>query len=137
MRDNFLGYTLLPDPRRHWAFVRHRHPAGEVGLLRRTRSAVMKDLPPRTTEIVRIAPTAKQLDIDQAQMQIVSAIDRKNYISEMDLLRLQKAGRSSSCWRRNATIGSGRMRQGLDSSLTCAAAAPQDVVARKLDFERP
>jgi len=60
-------------------------------LLRRTRSAVMKDLPPRTTEIVRIAPTAEQLDIDQAQMQIVSTIVRKKYISEMDLLRLQKA----------------------------------------------
>ncbi len=60
-------------------------------LLRRTRSGVMKDLPPRTTEIVRIAPTAEQLDIDQAQMQIVSTIVRKKYISEMDLLRLQKA----------------------------------------------
>ena len=46
-------------------------------LLRRTRGAVMKDLPPRTTEIVRIAPTAEQLDIDQAQMQIVSTIVRK------------------------------------------------------------
>jgi hypothetical protein len=60
-------------------------------LLRRTRSAVMKDLPPRTTEIVRIAPTAEQLEIDQAQMQIVSTIVSKKYISEMDLLRLQKA----------------------------------------------
>jgi SNF2-related domain/Helicase conserved C-terminal domain/SWIM zinc finger len=60
-------------------------------LLRRTRSGVMKDLPPRTTEIVRIAPTAEQLDIDHAQMRIVSSIIRKKYISEMDLLRLQKA----------------------------------------------
>jgi len=60
-------------------------------LLRRTRSAVMKDLPPRTTEIVRIPPTAEQLDTDQAQMRIVSSIVRKAYISEMDLLRLQKA----------------------------------------------
>ena len=60
-------------------------------LLRRTRSAVMKDLPPRTTEIVRIAPTDEQADIELAQMQIVSAIVRKSYISEMDLLRLQKA----------------------------------------------
>jgi hypothetical protein len=60
-------------------------------LLRRTRSAVMKDLPPRTTEIVRIAPTAEQLDNDQAQMRIVSSIVSKKYISEMDLLRLQKA----------------------------------------------
>jgi SNF2 family DNA or RNA helicase len=60
-------------------------------LLRRTRSAVLKDLPPRTTEIVRIAPTDEQAGIELAQMQIVSAIVRKSYISEMDLLRLQKA----------------------------------------------
>jgi SNF2-related domain/Helicase conserved C-terminal domain/SWIM zinc finger len=60
-------------------------------LLRRTRSAVLKDLPPRTTEVVRIAPTGEQLEIDQAQMQIVSTIVSKKYISEMDLLRLQKA----------------------------------------------
>ncbi len=42
-------------------------------LLRRTRSAVMKDLPPRTTEIVRIPPTAEQLDIELAQTRIVSS----------------------------------------------------------------
>ena len=60
-------------------------------LLRRTRSAVMKDLPRRTTEIVRIAPTEEQAGIELAQMQIVSSIVRKAYISEMDLLRLQKA----------------------------------------------
>jgi SNF2 domain-containing protein/SWIM zinc finger len=60
-------------------------------LLRRTRSAVMKDLPPRTTEVVRVPPTAEQADIEQAQMQVVSTIVRKAYISEMDLLRLQKA----------------------------------------------
>jgi superfamily II DNA or RNA helicase len=60
-------------------------------LLRRTRAAVIKDLPARTTEVVRIPPTAEQLDIDVAQMRIVSSIVRKRYISEMDLLRLQKA----------------------------------------------
>jgi SNF2 family DNA or RNA helicase len=60
-------------------------------LLRRTRSTVMKDLPPRTTEIVRIAPTDEQVGNELAQMQIVSSIVRKSYISEMDLLRLQKA----------------------------------------------
>ena len=60
-------------------------------LLRRTRSSVMKDLPPRTTEIVRIAPTDEQACIEVEQMRIVSAIVRKPYISEMDLLRLQKA----------------------------------------------
>jgi SNF2 family DNA or RNA helicase len=60
-------------------------------LLRRTRSSVMKDLPPRTTEIVRIAPSDEQACIEVEQMKIVSAIVRKPYISEMDLLRLQKA----------------------------------------------
>jgi SNF2-related domain/Helicase conserved C-terminal domain/SWIM zinc finger len=60
-------------------------------LLRRTRSAVIKDLPPRTTEIVRVAPTGEQSGIDAAQMHVVSTIVRKKYISEMDLLRLQKA----------------------------------------------
>src|SRR6266851_2206499 len=49
-------------------------------LLRRTRGAVMKDLPPRTTEIVRIPPTDEQLGIDAAQMQVVSTIVRKKYI---------------------------------------------------------
>src|SRR5207244_11714978 len=58
-------------------------------LLRRTRSAVMKDLPPRTTEIVRIAPTDEQAGIELAQMQIVSTNVRKSYISQLVLVRLQ------------------------------------------------
>jgi superfamily II DNA or RNA helicase len=60
-------------------------------LLRRTRNMVMKELPERTTQVIRISPTAEQLEIDGAQMRIVSSIVRKPYISEMDLLRLQKA----------------------------------------------
>ena len=66
---------------------------GRLGpvLLRRTRSSVMRDLPPRTTEIVRIAPTAEQADLHEAHLRIVRAIVRKPYINEMDLLRLQKA----------------------------------------------
>jgi superfamily II DNA or RNA helicase len=60
-------------------------------LLRRTRAAVLRDLPPRTTEVVRIPPTDEQLDVDGAQMRVVSSIVSKKYISEMDLLRLQKA----------------------------------------------
>jgi superfamily II DNA or RNA helicase len=63
----------------------------EPVLLRRTRSSVMEDLPPRTTEIVRIPATDEQLGIDGAQMMIVSSIVKKKYLSEMDLLRLQKA----------------------------------------------
>jgi superfamily II DNA or RNA helicase len=60
-------------------------------LLRRTRATVARDLPPRTTEVLRVAPTEEQAQIDAAQMKTVSAIVSKKYISEMDLLRLQKA----------------------------------------------
>jgi superfamily II DNA/RNA helicase len=51
----------------------------------------MGQLPPRTTEIVRITPTDEQLQLHEEHMQVVSSIVRKKYISEMDLLRLQKA----------------------------------------------
>ena len=60
-------------------------------LLRRTRASVMQDLPPRTTEIIRIAPSDEQLQLHNTHKRIVSTIVRKKYISEMDLLRLQKA----------------------------------------------
>jgi SNF2 family DNA or RNA helicase len=60
-------------------------------LLRRTRQSVMQQLPPRTTEMIRIPPTDEQLEIHRTHMQIVSTIVRKKFISEMDLLRLQKA----------------------------------------------
>lgn len=52
---------------------------------------VMKQLPPRTTEIVRIAPRQEQLDIHETNIKIVAQIVRKPFISEMDLLRMQKA----------------------------------------------
>lgn len=60
-------------------------------LLRRTRESVMKELPPRTTDIVRIEPTEEQLDLHGTHMRVVSSIVRKSYISEMDMLRLKKA----------------------------------------------
>ncbi|MCK4343040.1 MAG: DEAD/DEAH box helicase [Phycisphaerae bacterium] len=60
-------------------------------MLRRTRAAVMQDLPPRTTEIVRLAPTGEQVSLHQEHKRIISLIVRKKYITEMDLLRLQKA----------------------------------------------
>ena len=59
-------------------------------LLRRTRESVRLELPDRTTEFVRIAPSDEQLAMHQSHMQIVAAIVRKKFISEMDLLRLQK-----------------------------------------------
>lgn len=60
-------------------------------LLRRTRDSVMQQLPPRTTEIVRIPPTAEQLELHQAHMQTVVQITSKKFLTEMDLLRLQRA----------------------------------------------
>ncbi len=60
-------------------------------LLRRTRDSVMQQLPSRTTEIVRIPPTAEQWDMHAGHMQVVSTITRKKFLTEMDLLRLQKA----------------------------------------------
>ncbi len=60
-------------------------------LLRRTRQEVMADLPPRTTEVLRIPPTDEQLELNNAHLRIVQTILRKKYLNEMDLLRLQKA----------------------------------------------
>jgi superfamily II DNA/RNA helicase len=60
-------------------------------LLRRTREEVLTQLPERTTEIVRIAPTDEQLEIHTTHMRVVSSIVRKSFISEMDLLRLRQA----------------------------------------------
>ena len=51
----------------------------------------MDELPPRTTEVIRIAPTDEQLDMQKGHRNIVQTIINKKYLSEMDLLRLQKA----------------------------------------------
>src|SRR4030042_3942166 len=48
-------------------------------------------MPPSTTHDRRIPPTEEQLDLHHGQMKIISKIISKRYISEMDLLRLQKA----------------------------------------------
>lgn len=60
-------------------------------LLRRTRAQVMRELPPRTTEVVRIAPTEEQLEMHSGFSRTIRLIAQKPYITEMDLLRLQKA----------------------------------------------
>ncbi len=59
-------------------------------LLRRTRESVQLELPERTVEFVRISPSDEQLAMHRSHMQIVASIVRKKFISEMDLLRLQK-----------------------------------------------
>jgi superfamily II DNA or RNA helicase len=60
-------------------------------LLRRTRDSVQLELPPRTVEIVRITPTQEQLVVHNSHMQVIASITRKKFLTEMDLLRLQKA----------------------------------------------
>lgn len=80
-KGKVLGYKNLQELRERLKPV----------LLRRTRTSVALDLPPRTTEIIRIAPTEEQIEIHHANMKIVSQIVRKKFISEMDLLRLRKA----------------------------------------------
>ncbi len=60
-------------------------------LLRRTRASVMRDLPPRSTDIVRVAPTEEQAILHGAHLRVVSSIVKKPYFTEMDVLRLRKA----------------------------------------------
>ena len=79
--DKVLGYKNLDD-------LRHRL---KPILLRRTRSSVMRDLPPRSTEIVRVAPTEEQSILHTTHLRIVRSIVRKPFFTEMDVLRLRKA----------------------------------------------
>ena len=79
-RGKVLGYKNLADLRQTLAPV----------LLRRTRASVQQQLPGRTDEIVRIAPTAEQLAMSQVHLQAVSKIVRKKFLTEMDLLVLQR-----------------------------------------------
>ncbi|VAX40009.1 SWF/SNF family helicase [hydrothermal vent metagenome] len=80
-KGKVLGYKNLDELRENLKPI----------LLRRTRRSVMKDLPPRTNEIIRIPPTEEQAATHYSHMQIINTIVNKKFISEMDLLRLQKA----------------------------------------------
>ena len=80
-KGKVLGYRNLNELRKRLRPV----------LLRRTRESVMKELPPRTLEIVRMQPTPEQAELHRGHKMIVSTILNKAFISEMDLLRLQKA----------------------------------------------
>jgi len=80
-KGKLLGYRNLDDLRKRL----------EPVLIRRTRKNVIEDLPPRSTEIRRIPPTSEQIELHNAHRRVVSAVLSKPYISEMDLLRLQKA----------------------------------------------
>ena len=63
----------------------------EPVMLRRTRAAVVQELPGRSTDIRRIPPTEEQLDLDKSYRRVIQTIISKKYISEMDMLRLQKS----------------------------------------------
>ena len=80
-RGKVKGYRNLDDLRERLAPI----------LLRRTRQSVMREWPPRTTEVIRVTPTDEQVGLHTGQLQIVNMITRKKYLTEMDLLRLQKA----------------------------------------------
>ena len=80
-RGKVLGYRNLDELRRALAPI----------LLRRTRAEVLRDLPERTTEVIRIAPTDEQRELHGAHKRVVASIVSKRFISEMDLLRLRTA----------------------------------------------
>ena len=80
-KGKLLGYRNLDELREHLKPI----------MLRRTRRQVMKDLPPRTNQILRIPPTEEQLELQKGHRQIIQTIIQKRYLTEMDLLRLQKA----------------------------------------------
>ncbi len=80
-KGKVLGYKNMAELRKTLAPI----------MLRRTRAQVLKQLPPRTTDIVRIAPTEEQKAINDANMRIVAQIVRKAYFTEMDFLRLQRS----------------------------------------------
>jgi superfamily II DNA or RNA helicase len=58
--------------------------------LRRTRSEVIKELPPRQTEIIRVPATDEQLALHNHNLKALSRIVGKSYLTEMDFLRLKK-----------------------------------------------
>lgn len=80
-KGKVLGYRNLAQLRKNLQPV----------LLRRTRASVQQQLPERTTKVIRIAPTEAQLDLHGGFYSTAVRIAGKRYLTEMDLLRLQKA----------------------------------------------
>ena len=80
-RGKTLGYHRLDELRETLSPI----------LLRRTRAEVAKQLPERTDEVIRIEPTAEQKEINDAHMSIVAQIVGKRFMTEMDVLRMQKS----------------------------------------------
>jgi len=80
-KGKLLGYKNLDELRKKLKPV----------LLRRTRKMVLEELPPRTTEVMRVPPTDEQIQLHNGHKRIVQTIISKRYLTEMDILRLQKA----------------------------------------------
>ena len=80
-RGKIIGYRNLDELRQSLSPI----------LLRRKRNEVIKELPERTDEVVRIEPTEEQRDMSNGHLKIASQIAAKKFLTEMDLLRLQKA----------------------------------------------
>lgn len=80
-RGRVVGYRNLTELRQKLSPV----------MLRRTRRSVQQELPPRSSEIIRITPTQEQLDIHAGFAKTIQQIVSKKFLTEMDLLRLQKA----------------------------------------------
>jgi len=80
-RGKLLGYKNLDKLRKKLKPI----------LIRRTREKVLDQLPPRSTEIIRIPPSEEQLEIHNGHKRIVQTIISKKFLTEMDILRLRKA----------------------------------------------
>ena len=79
-KGKILGYKELDHLRRQLKPI----------LLRRTRDLVLKEMPPRVTQIVRIPPSEEQEMQHIGHMRKVSSIIKKRFLTEMDLIQLQK-----------------------------------------------
>ncbi|MDO5581209.1 MAG: DEAD/DEAH box helicase [Planctomycetia bacterium] len=97
-------HRLLPA----WHFFQHHRIVSDTGrvqgyknldeireqlapiMLRRTRDSVRLELPERSTEIIRVSPTEEQKRLHDSYMQSVFQIAHKKFLTEMDLIRLQK-----------------------------------------------
>jgi len=61
-------------------------------LLRRTRASVLRELPVRTTDIIRIEPTDEQLELHSAHEQ-VQKLEAEGVVEKLELLKSQSAGK--------------------------------------------
>src|SRR5690606_18399416 len=68
-RGKVLGYKNLGELRENLKPI----------LLRRTRESVLSELPPRSVEIIRVAPTDEQRVLHASHMQIVLSVSNKKY----------------------------------------------------------